>query len=288
MSSTRPPLRLGQEASSTTTPPQISLVAAGIAHNSSNLGMKTDWTNFAPRLGASYRATDKIVVRAGFGVSYVPFVDNTYAYNYPIKTSTFYTNTPTYGAALNPVGGYVNFVSGVPATPEAIFATDGTLTESAANGTIGLANLYIPLNYQEPIRELVECGPAAGAPRRLSSLQLAYVANHGTRISSSQNINVPSVFGESAAQDPLKIAFGKTAAVTQYFKGYSANYQSLQMQLTRPFQQGTRIHDRVDLGQSAGICHLRTGWRSLVLPPAIFAATTRCWTLTAPSIGRRP
>ena len=36
--------------------------------------------------------TEKTVVRAGFGVSYVPFVDNTYAYNYPIKTSTFYTN----------------------------------------------------------------------------------------------------------------------------------------------------------------------------------------------------
>ena len=142
------------------------LVAAGVAGNPSNLGMKSDWTNFAPRLGASYRATDKIVLRAGFGVSYVPFVDNTYAYNYPIKTSTFYTNTPTYGAALNPIGGYVNFVTGVPATPEAVFGSNGTLTESAANGTIGLANLYIPLNFKNPYVELVECCTATSAPRR--------------------------------------------------------------------------------------------------------------------------
>ncbi len=60
------------------------------------------------------------MVRGGFGVSYVPFVDNSYAYNYPIKTSTYYTNTPTYGPALNPAGGVVNFVTGIPATPTAL------------------------------------------------------------------------------------------------------------------------------------------------------------------------
>jgi hypothetical protein len=227
------------------------LIAAGVAHNPSNLGMKFDWTNFAPRLGASYRATDKTVIRGGYGVSYVPFVDNTYAYNYPIKTSTFYTNTPTYGAALNPIGGYVTFASGIPATPVAVFGADGTLTESAANGTIGLANLYIPLNFKNAYVSSWNAALQQALPGD-TSLQLAYVANHGTRIDSSQNINVPSVFGESAAKAPLNVEFGKTAAVNQFFRGYSANYQSLQMQLTRRFSKGLAFTTALTWGKAQG------------------------------------
>ena len=213
------------------------LVMAGVGSNPSNLGMQTDYKNFAPRLGASYRVTDQTVVRAGFGVSYVPFVDNSYAYNYPIKTSTFYTITPTYGPALNPAGGVVNLVTGIPATPTAPFASDGTLTESAANGTIGLANLYIPLNFKNAYVSSWNVALQQALPKTMS-LQVAYVANHGTRIDVAQNINQPSIYGQSAAYDPLNIAFGKTAAVTQYFLGYSTNYQSLQTQLSKRFNNG--------------------------------------------------
>jgi len=213
------------------------LVVAGEDGNPSNLGMKTDTTNFAPRLGLSYRATEQTVVRAGFGVSYVPFVDNSYAYNYPIKTSTNYTNTPTYGPALNPTGGYVNFVTGIPATPTVAFGSDGTLTESAANGTIGLGNLYIPLNFKNAYVSSWNAAVQQALPKDMS-LQIAYVANHGTRIDVAQNINQPTIYGQSASYDPLKLAFGKTASVTEYFLGFSSNYESLQVQLTKRFAQG--------------------------------------------------
>jgi TonB dependent receptor len=189
-------------------PTNNQLVAAGIDSNPSNLGMQTDYTNFAPRLGASYRATEKTVVRAGFGVSYVPFVDNSYAYNYPIKTSTFYTITPTYGAALNPAGGVVNFVTGVPATPTAPFSSGGTLTESAANGTIGLANLLIPLNFKNAYVSSWNAAVEQALANNMS-FQIAYVANHGTRIDIAQNINQPSIYGQSAAYDPFVVALGK-------------------------------------------------------------------------------
>jgi len=225
-------------------PANNTLVLAGENGNPSNLGMQSDNDNFAPRLGASYRATETTVLRAGFGVSYVPFVDNSYAYNYPIKTSTDYTNTPTYGSALNPVGGYVNFVTGVPATPTVAFGSNGTLAETAANGTIGLANLYIPLNFKNAYVSSWNA-VVQQAFAHDTSLQVAYVANHGTRIDVAQNINLPTIYGQSAAYDPLNHAadgvtptFGKTAGVTEYFLGYSTNYQSLQVQLTRRFTQG--------------------------------------------------
>ena len=66
------------------------LVLAGIGSNPSNLGMETQYSYFAPRTGFSYRATDDTVIRGGFGISYTPFPDNTYAYNYPIRANNSY------------------------------------------------------------------------------------------------------------------------------------------------------------------------------------------------------
>jgi hypothetical protein len=230
-------------------PSNNELVLAGEDGNPSNLGMKTDFTNFAPRLGASYRFTDKTVARAGFGVSYVPFVDNSYAYNYPIKTSTDYTNTPTYGPALNPVGGVIDFVTGVPATPTVTFGSNGTLTESAANGTIGLGNLYIPLNFKNAYVDSWNVAVQQSMPLDMV-LQTAYVANHGTRVDVAQNINQPTIYGQSSAYDPLKIAFGKTASVTEYFLGYSTNYESLQVQLSRRFSKGLAFSSAFTWGKA--------------------------------------
>lgn len=237
-------------------PSNNSLVQAGVGGNPSNLGMQTDFRNFAPRLGTSYRVTEKTVVRAGLGVSYVPFVDNTYAYNYPIKTSTYYTNSPTYGAALNPAGGVINLTNGIPATPTVPFDSTGTLVESAANGTLGLANIYIPLNFKNAYVTSWNAVIQQSMPGD-SSLQIAYVANHGTRIDVAQNINLPYVYGQNAAYDPFNHAadgvtttYGKTAAITQYFLGYSTNYQSLQVEFKRRFSKGFSFNSVFTFGKA--------------------------------------
>jgi hypothetical protein len=232
-------------------PTNNGLVIAGMDGNPSNLGMQTDYRNFAPRLGLSYRVTEQTVVRAGFGVSYVPFVDNSYAYNYPIKTSTGYTNTPTDGPALNPVGGVINFTTGIPATPTVTFPSNGVLVESAANGTIGLSNLLIPLNFKNAYVSSWNAAVEQSFAHNMS-LQIAYVANHGTHIDIAQNINQPSIYGQSGSYDPLNIAFKKTASVTQYFIGESSNYESLQVQLTRRFTGGLAFNSAFTWGKAQG------------------------------------
>ncbi len=232
------------------------LVLAGEDGNPSNLGLQTDYTNLAPRLGAAYRVTEKTVVRAGFGISYVPFVDNSYAYNYPIKTSTDYTFAGTYGQALNPAGGVVNFTTGLPATPTVSFGSSGTLTETAANGLISLGNLYIPLNFKNADVDSWNLAVQQALPADMT-LQLAYVANHGTRIDIAQNINQPRVYGQTSAYDPLNHmpdgvtpTFLKTASVTQYFLGASSNYNSLQVQLTRRFTHGLAFSSAFTWGKA--------------------------------------
>jgi hypothetical protein len=227
------------------------LVIAGIDGNPSNLGMKTDYNNFAPRLGASYRASETTVVRAGFGVSYVPFVDNSYAYNYPIKNSTDYTNVPTYGAAVlsstNPAP--VNFVSGIPPTSAPPISSDGRITATGNTFLNSQGSLYIPLNFKNAYVSSWNVVVQQSLPHD-SSLQLAYVANHGTRIDVAQNINVPGVYGESGALDPFNVAFGKTASVTQYFEGFSTNYQSLQVQFTRRYSKGLALTSALTWGKA--------------------------------------
>ena len=45
------------------------------------------------------------MIRAGFGISYTPFPDNTYAYNYPIRSNNeFDPAITTYGPAVLPKG----------------------------------------------------------------------------------------------------------------------------------------------------------------------------------------
>jgi hypothetical protein len=84
------------------------------------------------------------------------------------------------------------------------------------------------------------------------SLQIAYVANHGTRIDLSQNINQPRIYGQSGTYDPFNVAFGKTASVTQFFIGASSNYESLQVQLTRRFSGGLAFTSAFTWGKAQG------------------------------------
>jgi hypothetical protein len=239
-------------------PTNNSLVMAGEFGNPSNLGMQTDYKNFAPRLGLSYRASEQTVIRAGFGVSYVPFVDNSYAYNYPIKTSTDYNSTANYGPALNPTtsGGVTNYLlanyqTGVPQTPTPAFNSSGVLTESLANGTLPLGNLLIPTNFKNAYVESWNVAVEQTLPKN-TTLQIAYVANHGTRIDLAQNINYPSIYGQGNTYEPFNAAFGKTASVTQYFLGFSSNYESLQTQLTRRFSNGFASMTAFTWGKAQG------------------------------------
>jgi hypothetical protein len=234
------------------------LVMAGVDGNPSNLGMKTVYRNFAPRLGAAYRISERTVVRGGIGVSFVPFLDNNYAYNYPIKTSTNYTNGTPYGPALNPAGGVINFTTGIPATPTIAFGSDGTLAGTAANGTVGLGSLYIPLNFKNAYVTSWNVVMQQALSHDMS-FQVAYVANHGTDIDVEQNINLPRIYGQGATYDPLNHAadgvtptFLKTASVTEFSLGYSSDYQSLQVEFKKRFTHGVGFASAFTWGKAEG------------------------------------
>jgi len=82
-----------------------------------------------------------------------------------------------------------------------------------------------------------------------------------SRIDAAQNINLPSIYGQSSTYDPLNNVieggvktptFGRTASVTQYFLGFSSNYESLQAQFTKRFSGGLAFNSAFTWGKAQG------------------------------------
>ena len=96
-------------------PATNSLILAGIGNNPMNLGRKTYYRDFAPRLGLAYRVDPTTVIRAGFGISWIPFPDNKYAWdNFPIRQSNSYTSLGSYGQEQTSTGVYGSMATGFP------------------------------------------------------------------------------------------------------------------------------------------------------------------------------
>jgi hypothetical protein len=235
------------------------LVLAGLGSNPSNLGMKTQYRYFAPRTGFAYRATANTVIRGGFGISYTPFPDNTYAYNYPIRANNSYQ--PVGSSAFTPAvlgdGTVASFSAGFPAPVPVTIPSNGiidlprTPSSLLAKQLIGQVYTYIPLNYKNPYASSWNVVVQQALPFDMS-LQLAYVANHGTDISGSQNINLPSTYGGGANSDPEFASFGRTAATNQFFFGFSSNYESLQTELTKRTSHGLTFKSAFTWGKGLG------------------------------------
>ncbi len=227
-------------------PTTNSLVIAGVGGNPSNLGMKTRYNYFAPRTGLSFRAAEGTVIRAGFGISYTPYPDNTYAYNYPVRANNSFQPSYTYGPAVLSDGTTSTLAKGFPAPVNPAIPASGVIAISSLPAGVQRSQLnsqsytIVPAQYYNPYVESWNVAVQQALPANFS-MQLAYVANHGVHMPVSQNINLPSVLGGGVAGEPLNQKFGRTAGTTLQFAGFSSNYQSLQAQLNRRFSKGLSL-----------------------------------------------
>ena len=211
-------------------PVNNTLVIAGIGGNPSNLGMKTRYNYFAPRLGASYRITSKTVVRAGFGISYTPFEDNSYAYNIPITGYNIYSPAGTgYGPALYPGGVPATFQLGIPAPVSTTVPSNGILTGSNTQ-----AYNAVRLDFKSPYVESWNFAVQQALPFHFT-LDAAYVGNHGVGIGSMTNINAATVAGMGTLGQP---EYPRTANTTLLLQGFSNRYNALQVKFDRRFAGG--------------------------------------------------
>jgi hypothetical protein len=215
-------------------PTTNNLVLAGIGGNPSNLGMKKRYNYFAPRLGLAYRLTEKTVIRAGFGTSYTPFEDNTYAYNYPVRANNFYTNVGDgYATTLLSSGQAATFQQGFPLPVPVTIPSTGIIP--ATGSLLSNSEFTINLNYKNPYVESWNLAVQRSLPGHWT-LDVAYVGLHGVDTGAQWNLNAPtSVLGGGTASEPLDILYGKTAGDTLFWDGFSSSYNALQAKLDRRF-----------------------------------------------------
>ena len=217
-------------------PTTNSLVVAGVGNNPSNLGRKTQYKDFAPRIGIAYRFNEKTVVRTGFGISYAPYPDNTYAYNFPVKQNNAYNASCSFCPATLPNGQTATLSAGFPAPATAVIPANGIIPNADPNQSYEVINK----NFREPYVESWNFAIQRALPANFS-LDMAYVGNHGVAQPAAYNLNASTTVGLDVAGQPLFQQFGRKAATTYRYQGFSSNYNALQVKLDKRYSNGLAI-----------------------------------------------
>jgi hypothetical protein len=229
------------------------LVIAGVGGNPSDLGMAKRYKSFAPRFGLAYRVSEKTVIRAGFGISYTPFPDNTYAYNYPIRANNEFDPTvSTYGAATIGIGGPIaTFQQGFPAPINPVIPANGIINVSGLGTLSNSSYTQVNTNFKNPYTESYNIAIQQVLPLRLT-LDVAYVGNHGVDSVVAYNLNAATTAGGGNASLPEFAAFGRTAASNLYWQGFSNMYNAMQVKLNRRFSSGLSLTTSYTWGKGMG------------------------------------
>jgi len=202
------------------------LIIAGVGSNPSNMGRKTFYRDFAPRFGLAYRLNAKTVLRAGYGITYIPYSNDKYAYNLPDRQYWTYN-------ALNSYTTAGSLAAGFPTPPVVPIPPNGIIQ----NAPINSPYIIVPLDYHEAYVQSWNLSVQRALPKQFT-FETGYVGNHGVRINCNPNINAGLVPGAGAAGEPLYQQFGTTANISLYYAPCGSNYNSLQVKLDRRFVGG--------------------------------------------------
>src|SRR6266513_5448852 len=230
-------------------PADNTLVVSGIGNNADDLGIATHYKYFAPRLGLAYRLKESTVFRVGFGISYTPFPDNSYAYNFPVRANVALNPTVvTYGPAVLPDGVTpATFENGFPTLTLPPIPSNGIITNPAVSANYFVVNQ----NFRNPYVESWNAAIQHSLPWHFV-LDVAYVGNHGVDSVINYNLNAATVVGLGKQGQPEFNPFGRTASTNLLFAGYSSSYHALQVKFDRRFSGGFATTTAYTFGKGMG------------------------------------
>lgn len=202
---------------------------SGFGPNDDRINIKTQYTNFAPRLGIAYRLNNKTVVRTGYGVSYVPITLNTLAnQNYGSQINVSFAGSNTNIAPRDANGNTITLSSGIP-SPQIIDLTSGVVTPPG-NVIVGVVNPKQRRGYIQSYNFTVE--------RDLYGYvtSVGYVGSRGTRLPGTVNLNGFGP-GGTVADRPFNKLYGRTVDVLLSDFMLSNAYHSLQARVDKRFKK---------------------------------------------------
>ena len=216
------------------------LQVAGYGNVPNDLGVKKTWGNVAPRVGVSYRINDKTVLRGGYGASIIPFPDNQYAFNYPVKQNNQFNPPNSFARAGS-------MASGFPAPITTAIPDNGIIS---ANTSLLRNQGYnvVPLDLEEGVIHAWNLAVQRQLPLNFA-LELAYVGNRARGVLARYDLNAGMVPGLDNAGRPQFAQFGRTASSTNWTKT-NTRYDSLQVKLDRRFSNGLLWTNSYTLGRA--------------------------------------
>ncbi len=238
-------------------PSTNTLQVAGYGDVGSSVGVEKYFRNFGPRAGASYRLNDRTVLRGGYGLSTLPFPDNSYVYNYPVKQNNVFTAPNNFAAAGSMRNGF----------PDPVFVqvpASGIIDA----GTAALRNasyFHVKPDVHEGSLHSFNIAFQRELAQRFT-LDVAYVGNRGHDVQTQFNENAATVVGlPGNTGRPLFGPFQKSADVTTWI-GTKTTYNSLQAKLDRRFSNGLLLTTSYTIGR--GMSYVNGDSNSGIATPA--------------------
>ena len=213
---------------------------AGYGDQDNALNVKNTWTNLAPRTGVSWRLNEKNVVRAGYGASTIPFPDNRYAFNYPVKQN--YN-----GTAANGFQRQGSMAAGFPDPVLLNIPSDGIIpvTGSLLNSTFDV----IPSGLREGTLHSWNVAFQRELPYRFT-VDVAYVGNRGVNIVMDVDTNAGMVYGAGNTGRPQFATFNRTGTSRTRTNDNKTQYNALQMKIDRRWSNGLLVTNSYTLSKS--------------------------------------
>jgi len=216
------------------------LEVTGYGSISSTVGVQNYYKNFAPRLGAAFRFNDKTVIRAGFGTSIIPFPDNRYAFNFPVKQNNQF-NPPNQFAAAG------SMAAGLP-PPQVFNVPDNGIIPANTPLLLNSGFFWVPPTLREAKLHSYNVAFQRELFWGLTG-EVAYVGNVARGVIADFNLNAGLVPGQDNAGRPYFQKFGKTASVQTWYPT-DTSYNSMQIKVDRRFRGGWLMTNSYTFGRA--------------------------------------
>ncbi len=202
---------------------------AGYGSIPQDVGVESNFKNFAPRLGFAYRFDEKTVLRGGFGTTIVPFPDNRYAYNFPVKQTNQFNAPNSFAAAGKMANGF--------GPPDFFPIPDSGIVDASIPQLRNAQLFYVQPDLKEAKLHSWNVAFQRHLPWNLVG-EVAYVGNVGRGIILPDwNINAGMTLGADNAGRPYYQLYGRTANVLSWLTT-NTHYNALQAKLDRRFRNG--------------------------------------------------
>ena len=222
---------------------------SGYGTTDNALNVKKNFKNFAPRTGISWRPNERSVVRAGYGASMIPFPDNRYAFNYPVKQNYV-------GTAANGFQRQGSMAAGFPDPVLLAIPTDGIIpvAGSLLNSTFDV----IPTDLREGTLHSWNVAFQRELPYRFT-FDVAYVGNRGVDLVMDVDTNAGMVYGVGNSGRPQFATFNRTGTSRTRTNQNKSQYNALQMKIDRRFSNGLLVTNSYTLSRAMDLANENGG-----------------------------